>query len=322
MQLSIIIPVFKVKEFIRQCLVSALAIRDLSYEVIIVQDVHVDDSLEDVSELLSDPRIRILDRKNAGLSVARNEGLQVANGEYVYFMDSDDYIDPSAFSDLFICYYRQTPDILIGTFKYIGERGEYLCDENKKLSFNAQGIFIGKDYLPRHYSLPMAWLNIYRRAFLEENHLSFKSGIYFEDVEFSPRVLYLASKVCVTTRPFYYYRIRSRSLQRQDFGDKKLGDSFAVACSLLEFSDHRVEEKSLRDYFSKRALAICFGVLGFFVQDHTLSKEQAKKLDYVLRRVSILTPLPIHFRIMLLIHRMTMRGMLYLVKKRYKQKYF
>lgn len=101
-QLSIIIPVFKVKDYVRKCLESVLAISNLNYEIIVVQDVHADNSLEDVPDLLNNPLIRICNQKNAGLSAARNAGLFLAKGEFVYFMDSDDYIDPIAFSNFFV----------------------------------------------------------------------------------------------------------------------------------------------------------------------------------------------------------------------------
>ena len=140
MQLSIIIPVFSVKDYIRKCLESVLSITDLSYEVILVQDIYADDSLEDISDLLDNPFVRICNQKNAGLSAARNAGLLLAKGEYVYFMDSDDYIDSIIFSDLFVRYYRLNPDILIGAFKYVDENGKDLEQRNNQLVFTAQGL--------------------------------------------------------------------------------------------------------------------------------------------------------------------------------------
>ncbi len=322
MQLSIIIPVFNVKNYIRKCLESVLSITDLSYEVILVQDIYADDSLEDISDLLDNPFVRICNQKNAGLSAARNAGLLLAKGEYVYFMDSDDYIDSIIFSDLFVRYYRLSPDILIGAFKYVDENGKDLEQRNNQLFFTAQGIFKGEDYLLRYLSFPMVWLNIYKRAFWLENQLEFKTGIYFEDNELTPRALYLAQKVCVTDIPFYYYRIRSGSLAQQIFGNKKLKDSLFVANSLLDFFDCRVKEERMRSYFTKRALSVFFGALGFYLQNHFVNKEQGEDINLLLNRVSFLTDLPFHFRLMLLCHRMSLWGMLYVVKRRYKYKYF
>ena len=148
----------------------------------------------------------------------------------------------------------------------------------------------------------MVWLNIYKRSFCLDNQLDFKTGIYFEDNEFTPRALYLAQDVCVTSSPFYYYRIRSGSLAQQMFDGKKLEDSVFVANSLLDFSNYRVKEKRMKSYFA--------------------NKEQEREINLLLRRVSLLANLPFHFRSMLLFHRITLRGMLYVVKKRYKYKYF
>ena len=322
MQLSIIIPVFNVKNYIRKCLESVLSITDLSYEVILVQDVYADDSLEDISDLLDNSFVCICNQKNAGLSAARNAGSLLAKGEYIYFMDSDDYIDSIVFSDFFICYYPLNPDILIGTFKFVDEKGEGLEQQNNQLIFTAQGIFKGQDYLLRYLSFPMVWLYIYKRTFWLENQLEFKEGIYFEDNEFTPRALSLAQKVCVTDIPFYYYRIRLGSLARQEFGDKKMNDSLLVANSLLDFSDCKVKEKIMKSFFIKKALSVFFGPLGFFLQNHFANEEQKRDINLMLRRISLLTKLPFRFRLMLLLHRMSLWSMLYVVKKRYNYKYF
>lgn len=106
------------------------------------------------------------------------------------------------------------------------------------------------------------------------------------------------------------------------FDGKKLEDSVFVANSLLDFSNYRVKEKRMKSYFAERALSIFFGTLGFFLQNHFVNKEQEREINLLLRRVSLLANLPFHFRSMLLFHRITLRGMLYVVKKRYKYKYF
>ena len=95
-----------------------------------------------------------------------------------------------------------------------------------------------------------------------------------------------------------------------------------VANYLLEFSNCRVKEKKMRGYFAERALSIFFGTLGFFLQNHFVNKEQEREINLLLRRVSLLTDLPFHFTSMLLFHRITQRGSRYVVKKRYKYKYF
>lgn len=322
MQLSIIIPVFKVKENIRECLQSVLAIKGLTYEVILVQDVKADDSLDDVGDLLEQPNICICDQKNAGLSDARNAGLKLAKGEYVYFLDSDDFIDAEAFSGLFLTYYSKKPDMMAGAFRYIDENGNLITEKNKLISATAEGKFVGKDYLMRYYTLPMVWLNIYKMSFWSDNNLSFMQGVYFEDNEFTPRALYLSNEICVTTKPIYYYRIRMGSLSQQSFGEKKLDDSLLVANSLLEFAERRVCEKNIKDFFSGRALSLFFGTLGFFLQEHAVNKGQRQKIYALLHRVSIRSGIPPRFRLMLLIHRISQSLMLNVIKKRYEHKYF
>lgn len=324
MQLSIIIPVFKVKDYIRQCLESVLAIERISMEVILVQDTQVDDSLDSVEDLLSDKRIYVLDQRNAGLSAARNAGFPIAKGEYVYFLDSDDFIDAKAFEEFFCQYESQRPDILTLGFNYIEEQGELLREENAKLSFPKSGVHEGKAYLIGYYSFPMVWMNIFRCEFLRSNNLTFLEGIYFEDVEFTPRALYLAQKICVTDRTIYFYRIRPDSLQQQEFNQKKLTDALRVANSLLDFSDRQVPsvEKECKCYFERRSLSVFFGVIGFYLQQHAVERVQEQAITKLMRRIIHPMALPLHFVLMYLLYRLSPQGMYKVVRKRYKLKYF
>lgn len=323
MNLSIIVPVFRVKQYIRRCLESILSIKGMDYELIIVQDTKHDDSLDEISDLLKNPVIRICDQVNAGLSAARNFGLAHSQGDFIYFMDSDDYIDADAFSAMFRQMREERLDMFMGSFQYIDENNLLLEDRNEKIRLGASGSFLGKDYLIKHSSFPMVWMSIYSRDFLSRNDLSFKEGIYFEDVEFTPRALFLARKLRVTTAPFYYYRIRTDSLNQQVFGIKKLRDSIIVANSLLDFSDaYCGYDLPSRSYFEKRALATLWGTMGFYLQKSEISEDEYQRISVLFKRITMPHRLPLHFRISLLLNDISPRMMLYIIKKRYQYKYF
>lgn len=93
-----------------------------------------------------------------------------------------------------------------------------------------------------------------------------------------------------------------------------MNDSLLVANSLLDFSDCKVKEKIMKSFFIKKALSVFFGPLGFFLQNHFANEEQKRDINLMLRRISLLTKLPFRFRLMLLLHRMSLWSMLYVVK--------
>ena len=220
-QLSIIIPVFKVKDYVRKCLESVLAISNLNYEIIVVQDVHADNSLEDVPDLLNNPLIRICNQKNAGLSAARNAGLFLAKGEFVYFMDSDDYIDPIAFSNFFVRYYPLSPDILVGAFKYVNEKGQILNnpeDTGKIVQYSKEEaldkILQGKE-INTSASMKLYCCDIFK-------NIRYPKGKLYEDVATTYKTILRANRVVYGDYSGYVYLCRGGSITKRKFTEKRM----------------------------------------------------------------------------------------------------
>ncbi len=221
MLFSIIVPVYNVKEFLPRCVTSVDKWNTkYEYEVILVDDGSTDGS-STLCDLLKDKysNIEVIHKPNGGLSDARNIGLLNAKGEFVIFLDSDDYLADDALETIGSKIEVQFPDILfaevivetngkqIGVYRKIGlkERTTYdgctaMISELQNGKFQAMSV-----------------IGIYRRAFILDNNLLFKKGILHEDEEWTPRVMANAKKVEYIEFPFYVYDIREGSItQRKD----------------------------------------------------------------------------------------------------------
>ncbi|HBN06310.1 MAG TPA: hypothetical protein DD434_11075, partial [Bacteroidales bacterium] len=231
MKLSIIIPVYNVEKYVEKCLRSC-AEQDISfdeYEIIIINDGAKDNSLEIIERVAKDyNNITILSQENAGLSSARNKGLSIAKGEYVWFVDSDDWIDKNCLQN--ILSEVDGNDVLV--MGYIEAYDD--ISKNNIVDYKDKNINFGKCLLLSWFFFP-AQLYVFKRSFLLNNSLSFYLGIFHEDSEFTPKMLYYADKIKILTKPIYYFYKRPNSITTS-VNPKKSFDYIVVASSLSIFS--------------------------------------------------------------------------------------
>lgn len=208
MRFSIIVPVYNVELYLEQCLES-LRTQDYSdYEVICVNDGSTDSSREILTAWETRmPQMRVIDRSNGGLSAARNTGLQAATGDYVVFVDSDDWVEAS----------------MLSTLAKVTDGNDMVCFACRRTDNNAHDTLQpeqsgGWEYYNRHalehreVAFVCVWQRCYRRSFLIENNLCFREGILHEDNEFTPRACLKAKKVTVIPDVLYNYRVRPGSI--------------------------------------------------------------------------------------------------------------
>lgn len=212
--LSIIIPIYNVESYLRECLESVYAV-NLLKEVILVNDGSTDHSLQIAEEFVKKyPEETILiSQENRGLSAARNTGLEKAKGEYIYFIDSDDFLDSKAFESFFYKIQGTDLDILHGNlFQYYEKENRF----EKEIIPVKTGIRTGKEFLYQMYEekcyREVVWLNIYRRKFLLEEKLYFVEKLWYEDSLFSFFAFWKAKKIGYEEEFFYYYRFREGSI--------------------------------------------------------------------------------------------------------------
>ncbi len=208
MRFSVVIPVYNVEDYLDDCLSSLQSQDYTDFEVICVNDGSTDRSREILSEWESRfPQMKVIDRENGGLSAARNTGLEAATGDYVLFVDSDDWVESTMLK-------RVTEEV---------DDTDILCFACRRSDNNTYDTLFheqsdGWNYYNRHAlehrEVPFVcvWQRCYRRGFLEENNLRFREGILHEDNEFTPRACLKSKRVKVIPDVLYNYRIRSGSI--------------------------------------------------------------------------------------------------------------
>lgn len=214
--LSIIVPVYNVRRYLRRC-VDSLLCQDIEkdqYEIILVDDGSTDGS-ENLCDLLaiSESNVFVVHQVNQGLSSARNTGLDVAKGKFILFVDSDDWIEKYVLKGLLLQMEEDGLDVLrFGYRKVEGEEGGITIDSEKKYDPTRE-IWVGTDFLIQELGFSCyAWQFMIRRKLLTEHHLLFRQGIIFEDTEWTPRLLAKASRVSESNLVVYYYFQRNGSI--------------------------------------------------------------------------------------------------------------
>lgn len=235
MLLSIVIPVYNVEPYVQKCLESCIyqEVPKSDYEIIVVNDGTKDNSMSIVHKIAKEyENIRIESQENQGLSIARNNGLAYAKGDYVWFVDSDDWIEKGCLKRI-LPMLRNDVDLLQMQYRYVYD--DVLKNRDILLS-TFDGYKSGREVI-RDGGLPApAQFTIYRKHFLEENKLYFMPGIYHEDSEFKPRATYLANKIAIINLVCYNYYQRTTGSITSSFVEKNAVDLIKVMNSLYEFS--------------------------------------------------------------------------------------
>ena len=249
--LSIIIPVYNVEQYVEQCINSCLN-QDLNindYEIIVVNDGSSDNSLSVVSKLASmNSNIVVFSQSNKGLSSARNQGLKLAVGKYVWFVDSDDWIETN-------CLRKIVDKMESDNLEGLVHSGFRCYDGNIELGGEvtyANSVMSGQELLSSHTINCAAVKTIYRKDFLVSNNLRFFEGIYHEDHEFTPRAYYFIRRIEFINDHLYYNRVTPGSITQKP-NPKKAFDLIIVANNLYEFKrSHDVSrvETSFNDLIS------------------------------------------------------------------------
>lgn len=288
MKLTIIIPVYNVEAYIRRCLNSVCKLSSLvgEYEILVVNDGTPDQSMDIVEEYTYRyPYIRIINQENRGLGAARNVALYEAQGEYVYFLDSDDSILEYGFVHLFTNGILRRPDIIVGNYVYIDQHGVE-CSPKHLIKGVSELYLDGETYFNRYYvkyTNILVVQGIYRKDFLLKNRLEFTEKIYFEDVNWMPKVLVKASNIYFRSISFYNYYLREGSIINSDYTPRKFHDILFISEDLLEFSDSCENHITRKNIAYLAIVGLCVSI-GRYLACHSLSFEDEMKIKKILNR--------------------------------------
>lgn len=209
-KLSVIIPIYNVEKYIPQCLDSILNQVFKDFEIICVNDGSSDNSLSVLqSYKAKDDRIIIIDKKNEGSGVARNAGLSIAKGDYIYFIDGDDWVEENVFDKIIAKADELNTDILIfGGLSYYegkGKKGGYSADKLPKKYLNK--VFSAKDIKKDIFKFPStAWTKLYKRDFLIKNNIKFQDIKVGQDQLPFFHSMIKAERIALLPENIYCYR--------------------------------------------------------------------------------------------------------------------
>lgn len=273
MIISLVIPVYNVEEYIEKCLSSCIAqdIPDDDYEILVINDGSPDNSVV-IAERLAKTHcnIRIINQENRGLSGARNTGIKHAQGEYIWFIDSDDWIRENCLYNITTLLSREAPDCLaLGAANVLDINVFKRRNIHLKAKSGIELLKIGVEIC-----VPFA---IWNRNYLLDHDLYFHEGILHEDIEFSPRAYYLAKKVSYLDDIIYYVYCNPNSITRTP-NPKRSYDLISVINLQLSKFMQNVDKEHLGIYHNRIALNIN-NALNYMMPN---SKENKVKLNRIM----------------------------------------
>lgn len=233
-EISVIVPVYKVEPYLRECVDSILAQTFTDFELILIDDGSPDNCGIICDEYAErDNRIIVIHQENGGLSAARNSGLDVAKGEYVTFIDSDDVVSPLYLNHLYNNIIEKKCDIV--SLKQVDFNRDSLSINYKSIS--KAFVMTGKESVISLYSHEgivgiSAWGKLYRSILFKS--IRFPNGKIHEDQAIVPVLLYCAEKVYCSLSEFYGYRLRENSIMSSAFTIKRY-DNIEALMSCLHF---------------------------------------------------------------------------------------
>lgn len=224
MKVSIIVPVYNVSKYLRKCLDSLVNQTLKDIEIIIVNDGSPDDSQTIIDEYKKKYKnIKSYIKKNGGLSDARNYGLKHAKGEYIGFVDSDDYVDTTMYEKMYNLAKKEDSDLVTSDFYWIYPNKTVLdsTSENKSKEDLMLSIRV------------LVCNKLIKRQIIEKNKLIFPLGLRYEDIYFTYTLLPHINKISYLKEPMYYYIQRENSISNNQ--NEKVRDIFIIFDKLVQY---------------------------------------------------------------------------------------
>ena len=257
-KLSIIVPVYNAEKWLRRC-VDSLLNQDLpreDYEIILVDDGSTDGSLKICDEYLAahPGLVRVIHQPNSGVSMARNAALDAAVGDYVMFVDADDYIEPNCLKEVVEKARCSNSDILFYRHRVITEQSERIVD-SVPLGITAEDISTGECYMLNGGNTGSIWRGLYRRDVIEKLGLRFYPNITHEDVLFNYQILPFVERIAFSDVLVYNYVYEGESLTRTKSVEKikyNIYNDFVVAAEINKYVA-KLQSLELQEFYTRHA---------------------------------------------------------------------
>ena len=247
-KISIIVPVYNVEKYIDRCLKSLVNQTLQDIEIIIVNDGSQDKSVEIIEKYLKEnpTKIKYYEKKNGGLSSARNYGIEYATGEYIAFLDSDDYVETNMYEEMYNLAKKENADMVECDFIWEWEFGKKIFDKRKE--YKTKEDMMKK---PR----VIAWNKIYKREILNKYKIRFPEGLIYEDLEIFLKLLPHLNRISYINKYFIHYTQREDSITNKQ--TEKIENIFKIIDNIFDYYNEQnmysKYEKELK-YMSRRIL--------------------------------------------------------------------
>jgi len=259
MKLSIIVPIYNVEPYIGKCLESLVA-QDLSedeYEIVLIDDGSRDSSGHIAEGFAQrNKNIRLFHQDNQGLGATRNRGIDLAKGEYIQFVDADDYLEPNVLGTLMQQVERDNLDVLRFNYQNVNENQTITnpYQEYRPFADYSEGVSNGASFLDHRLGLACYTVQfIIRHSLIAD--CPFGEGFYYEDTEWTPRMLVKARRVASTSTICYNYLARPGSVTKAN-SSRKVHDKLIVIDSILQQSKENPSISWYRGAISNMVISI------------------------------------------------------------------
>jgi len=242
-KVSVIVPAYNASDYIEKCIDSLVKQTLKEIEIIVIDDGSTDDTYKKLCNYKD--KIKIVKQKNSGVASARNKGLSVATGEYIGYVDSDDWVEENMFELLYSKAKKNNCDVVECDFKYVDDYNSWDGIVDTKIDINT--IKEMKKYYINMF--PVIWNKIYNREKIKD--IKFKSGVWAEDVEYLYRVLPNINNIGKINKNLYYYYQRTVSESR--LFDKRVYNYIDNFNGIIEY----YKENKIYDAF-KNELEYCY----------------------------------------------------------------
>ena len=249
MKFSVIIPTFNGEKYIERCLFSILnqSISPAEYEIIVVDDGSTDQTIPIVLNICQkSSHVILITQKNKNGGGARNTGLQRARGDYVLFVDQDDYLVDASLHQLVSIANEHGLDVLMANY-YNHKPGEKPI-EHQGHNKNVTDVMSGKAFLKINTISCFVWTYLFKRDFLNKQQLLFRENISFVDVDFSARAVFYAQKIKYINLFFTHWVANPNSFTRSSWTNQK-SQELLIAANELHVFTTKVQNADQEDYF-------------------------------------------------------------------------
>ena len=236
-KVSIIVPVYNVDKYLEKCLDSLINQTLKDIEIICVDDGSTDNSLEILEKYSQkDNRIIIINQDNAGVSVARNSGMKIAKGQYIGFVDSDDWVDLDFYEKLYNSAIKNDADIAVSSiirWRKYNKKYRVKCEDKVYTTLQEK---ISACFIPK---ICYVWNKLYKSEIVKDNF--FTPNVYFEDIIWLPEVIKSSNKLITVSGTNYYYRVNNNSIVKKTSKKKRQDNYNAKKVMIKFFSDNKLE---------------------------------------------------------------------------------